>query len=227
MFVRGADRFLDPSRGPTITATIRVPDAQSPSGRELLLQDAGSPAGFEWVWQLTEAPGDLWRLRRPLARRLAGRLRGRQDSRIGGLAANALGDAHGSAAMLPLLGMGRDVPDGRLTLDGDALRLSWSVRPSRPFFEGLEATGRRVGAALGGRAFRLGGRFGRLVTVHPLGGCAMAHDPAHGVVGTDGQVFGAPGLYVADGSLLAGPVGPNPSLTISALARHVAHGMRA
>jgi cholesterol oxidase len=226
MFLRGADRYLDPSRGPTITATIRVPDADSPSGRELLIQDAGSPAGFEWLWQLSEAPGDLWRLRRPLGRRLAGRARGRRDARIGGLLADALGDAHGSAAMLPLLGMGRDVPDGRLTLDGDALRLSWRERPSRPFFEGLEATGRRVGAALGGRAFRLGGRFGRLVTVHPLGGCAMADDAAHGVVGTDGQVFGAPGLYVADGSLLPGPVGPNPSLTISALARHVAHGMR-
>jgi cholesterol oxidase len=227
MFLRGADRFLDPSRGPTITATIRVPDAQSPSGRELLVQDAGSPAGGEWLWQLlTETPGDLWRLRGRIARRLAARGRGGADSRVGELIASALGDTHASAAMVPLLGMGRDVPDGRMTLDGDALRLSWRERPSRSFFEGLEATGRRVGAALGGRVFRLGGRFARLVTVHPLGGCAMARDAEHGVVGSDGEVFGADGLYVADGSLLAGPVGPNPSLTISALARHVAHGLR-
>ncbi len=228
MFLRGADRYLDPSRGPTITATIRLPDAASPSGRELLLQDAGSPAGGEWLWQLlTETPGDLWRLRGSLARRLAARLRGRPDSRVGGLLADALGDAHGSAAMLPLLGVGRDVPDGRITLDGEALRVSWSERPSRAFFEGLEATARRVGAALGGRVRRPGGRFARLVTVHPLGGCAMAADAAHGVVGLDGQVYGAPGLYVADGSILAGPVGVNPSLTISALSRHIAHGMLA
>jgi cholesterol oxidase len=227
-FVRGADRYLDPSRGPTITATIRVPDAASPSGRELLLQDAGSPAAGEWLWQLaTETPADLWRLRGAVARRLVGRLRGRQDSRVGGLVADALGDAHGSAAMMPLLGMGRDVPDGRMTLDGEALRLSWTERPSRAFFEGLEATARHVGEALGGRVFRPGGRFARLITVHPLGGCAMAADAAHGVVGTDGEVFGAPGLYVADGAILPGPVGPNPSLTISALARHVAHGMLA
>jgi cholesterol oxidase len=33
-----------------------------------------------------------------------------------------------------------------------------------------------------------------------------------------GEVFGYPGLYVADGSVMPGPVGPNPSLTIAALA---------
>jgi cholesterol oxidase len=38
-------------------------------------------------------------------------------------------------------------------------------------------------------------------------------------------VFGHPGLYVADGSVMPGPVGPNPSLTIAALADRFAEGI--
>ena len=39
-----------------------------------------------------------------------------------------------------------------------------------------------------------------------------------GVVDSYGEVFGYPGLYVADGSAMLGPVGANPSLTIAAVA---------
>jgi Choline dehydrogenase and related flavoproteins len=79
--------------------------------------------------------------------------------------------------------------------------------------------------ALGGRMIRLGGRFARLLTVHPLGGCAMARDADHGVVNSYGRVFGSDGLYVADGSILPGPVGVNPSMTIAALAERIARRM--
>jgi cholesterol oxidase len=58
----------------------------------------------------------------------------------------------------------------------------------------------------------------RLVTVHPLGGCPLGRDEQEGVVNAYGEVFNYPGLYVADGSVMPGPVGPNPSLTIAALA---------
>jgi cholesterol oxidase len=46
----------------------------------------------------------------------------------------------------------------------------------------------------------------------------MATDCRGGVVDDHGEAFGHPGLFVADGSVLPGPVGPNPSLTIAALA---------
>jgi cholesterol oxidase len=221
-FVRGADRWLDPSTGPTITATAKVDDRMSPSGREFFLQDAGAPAASEWLWQVAELPADLWRLRRPLWRRLGARLRGNRDTSLGGVLSDALGTARESGAMLPLLGMGRDIPGGRMTLHGDALRVSWNDRESRAFFEGMEATGDAICRALGGRMWRPGGRFARLITVHPLGGCPMGATPREGVVDSLGRVFGADGLYVADGAIMPGPVGANPSLTIAAMAERIA-----
>jgi cholesterol oxidase len=204
LFLRGADRYLDPATGPVITASVHVPDAESPSGRGFLVQDAGAPAFSEWLWQGLELPSDLWRA---IRRRSAG---------------EALGTARESAAMVPLLGMGRDVPGGRMQLRGDRLELTWRSKASQAYFEGLEATARRLGDALGGRVLRLGGRFARLLSVHPLGGCAMGHSADEGVVDPFGAVFGCDGLYVADGSILPGPVGVNPSMTIAALAERIA-----
>ncbi|GMU33933.1 MAG: GMC family oxidoreductase [Planctomycetia bacterium] len=60
------------------------------------------------------------------------------------------------------------------------------------------------------------------VTVHPLGGAAMADSPEQGVTDSHGEVFGCPGLFVADGSLLPTPIGRPPSMTIAALAERVA-----
>jgi cholesterol oxidase len=207
LFLRKADRYLDPATGPVITASVSVPDAESPSGRGFLVQDAGAPAFSEWLWQGLEAPGDLWRALRRRA------------------PAEAFGTARASAAMMPLLGMGRDVPGGQMRLRGDRLVLTWRGTASRRYFEGLEATAQRLGDALGGRVFRLGGPLARLVSVHPLGGCAMGRSADEGVVDGLGRVFGCDGLYVADGSILPGPVGVNPSMTIAALAERIAEAM--
>ena len=53
----------------------------------------------------------------------------------------------------------------------------------------------------------------------------MSDTPAGGVVNDRGQVWGHPGLFVADSSILCGPIAANPSLTIAALAERVAEGM--
>jgi len=67
---------------------------------------------------------------------------------------------------------------------------------------------------------------GRVLTVHPLGGCPMADDVKSGVVNHLGQVFRAapakedvyPDLLVLDGSIVPVALGINPLLTITALA---------
>ena len=56
------------------------------------------------------------------------------------------------------------------------------------------------------------------VTAHILGGCAMSADRESGVINSNHQVFGYPGMYVVDGSAVTANVGVNPSLTITALA---------
>ena len=64
--------------------------------------------------------------------------------------------------------------------------------------------------------------FKRPFTVHPLGGAALADVPERGVVSPSGEVFGCPGLYVADGSVVPTSLGFHPVMTLSALAERTA-----
>lgn len=59
-------------------------------------------------------------------------------------------------------------------------------------------------------------------TAHILGGCAIAASREHGVIDASGEVFGHPGLYVMDGSVIGANLGVNPSLTITALSEYLA-----
>jgi cholesterol oxidase len=72
------------------------------------------------------------------------------------------------------------------------------------------------------------GEFGGVVlTVHPLGGCAMAERAQDGVVNHLGQVFSTkegdkvhPTLAVLDGAIVPTAIGTNPCLTIAALSEY-------
>lgn len=57
---------------------------------------------------------------------------------------------------------------------------------------------------------------------HPMGTCRMAETAARGVVDPYGRVFGYPGMYIADGSVLSGSTGTNPAITIAANAERIA-----
>lgn len=61
-----------------------------------------------------------------------------------------------------------------------------------------------------------------LITPHPLFGCGMETTRTNGVVDHKGEVFGYPGLYVADGAIVPRAIGLNPSRTIAALAERMA-----
>ncbi|MEJ2203191.1 MAG: GMC family oxidoreductase [Gemmatimonadota bacterium] len=63
--------------------------------------------------------------------------------------------------------------------------------------------------------------LGAPTTAHILGGCRMGATPAEGVVDSRGRVFGHPGLWVVDGSVIPVNLGVNPSLTITAVAEHI------
>src|SRR5699024_10205621 len=99
------------------------------------------------------------------------------------------------------------------------LHLSWDSDESKPYIDRMRETMEAIADGLGAR-YRENPTWylRKLITVHALGGCAVGTSKQDGVVDTTGQVFGHPGLHVADGSVLPGPTGPNPSLTIAALA---------
>src|SRR5207302_1523556 len=61
-----------------------------------------------------------------------------------------------------------------------------------------------------------------LTAFHPLGTCRMATEPGRRVVSPNHEVFGVPGLYVADGSVVPSSVAVNPQVTIMALATRAA-----
>ncbi|HEV8516319.1 MAG TPA: GMC family oxidoreductase [Candidatus Limnocylindrales bacterium] len=214
-------RIIEAGRGPTITAAVRFPDeVEGGDGRGFYLEDVGYPEFLNWMLQVVETPGALWRWRTIALRLLWALLRRERETDVSAEVAALLGDTRLSAGMMPLAGMGRDVPDGLLRLRGDRLEADWRIDRSDAYFRRVRGAMERFADALGG-SFRDNPlwHFGqRVITVHPLGGCPMGRDEREGVVSPYGEVYGYPGLYVADGSVMPGPVGPNPSLTIAALA---------
>lgn len=217
---------FDPTRGPTITSALREADrldtGDPRDGRGFYLEDAGFPSQMAWLAEGLNPLGWLgriWRLMKRFARKLAGT---DDDTDVSEELSGVFGSGDLAATLMPLLGMGRDVPDGTFDLAGahQRLRLTWSHARSRDYFDRLEAAARDVATELRGQ-FVLNPTthfFKRLVTVHPLGGVPMGRTAADGVVDAFGRVFGCDGLWVLDGSILPGPVGPNPALTIAAVA---------
>ena len=168
-------RIVDPGYGPVITSTARVPDAlDGGEGRGFYLQDAGYPQHLAWILHVLAAPQTLWHWRDHGWYLVKNWLRGSPDTDVTGHIADLLESAELSAGGLPLLGMGRDVPDGRMFLRKGSLDLDWKTEKSNAYFERLRTTSRGV-------AHSLGGRFAdnpiwflrRVITVHPLGGAPM------------------------------------------------------
>ena len=211
---------LDSAHAPVITSAIRVPDAlDGGEGRGFYLEDAGQPEFVSWMLQLLDAPASALE-QIPNLVKLAGHFLTHKDTDVGEEVSGLLGDASESAGFLPLLGMGRDIPEGIMSLQDGGLAIDWKKNgASKEYFERVREISKQV-------AEELGGTFldnpiwllSRVVTVHALGGCPMGRDEREGVVDAHGRVFNHPGLHIADGSVMPGPVGPNPSLTIAGLA---------
>jgi cholesterol oxidase len=214
-------RLIEPGYGPVITSTIRSKDElEGGTGRAYYVQDGGYPETINWLIDASDQPAGLTRLFRLLWRLIKLWLRLGGSSDIGADVARYIGRWPLSSTTLPLFAMGRDIPDGTMRLTGEGLLdVDWNKRRSNPTFEDVRSTGREIARVLDGRfKDNLPWHVGRVTTVHPLGGCPMGRDEQEGVVDSYGQVFGYPGFVIADGSVMPGPVGPNPSNTIAALA---------
>ncbi len=231
---------LGSTHAPVITTAVRVPDgvdnrdghagggadsggADSGADRGCYIEDAGYPGFAEWLVEAAQLGSGASRIVGTVYDLIRSRLTGEPSHQIGAMVGQLLGSGKVSAGSMPLLGMGRDIPTGRMSVRDDYLQIENYPADSRPYFE-------RLGQIMAELAGAMGGEFhqnplallSRVITVHPLGGAPMGTDVTTGVIDGWGEVFGHPGLYVADGAAMPGPVGANPSLTIAAFADRLA-----
>ncbi len=219
--IRWKPTNLDSANGPVITSAIHIPDqSEGGTGRGFYIEDGGNPEFVNWAVGAQPFPAALMRISRVAARIVSAKLFGSR-SRFGGELAELI-DPYASSSM-PMLGMGRDTPDGVMSLKNDDLAIAWTTKTSEQYFNEVESTMKRLAQAMGGK-LRLNplSSLNRVITVHPLGGCPMGEHRDSGVVDTFGRVFGHERLSIADGSILPGPVGANPALTIAALSERAA-----
>ncbi|HET6974975.1 MAG TPA: GMC family oxidoreductase [Pyrinomonadaceae bacterium] len=220
-------RRLDPGFGPVITSAIRVGDSldgNGAKGRGLYIEDAGLPYLFSWIAELSGLPGTIVRGLKFLKMRAKYRTGLNNDANLSAEIANLLGPATTTMSTLALIAMGRDFANGRLSLKGNLLACDWSQKKSQAYFDRVRNTGRAIAEALDGKYLDTPSYkyLHQVLTAHPLGGCPMGFTANDGIVNSEGEVFGYPGLYVLDGSVMPGPVGPNPSLTIAAISDRAA-----
>ncbi|MDJ0798506.1 MAG: GMC family oxidoreductase [Calothrix sp. MO_167.B12] len=226
-FALKANRKIDGSYGPVITSTIHMPDElDGGEGRGFYLQDAGYPDFVNWMLEMTEAPGNIRRQLFFILRWLWASIRktGLRDSNLSEEISQLLfGKTEISSTLLPLLGMGREIPDGIMKLrrdkkGKDRLDVTQNFENDRIYFQRLRQTMKDVAQQLEAQYIDNPIWFLRqTIAAHPLGGCPMGRNKDEGVVNSHGEVFDYPGFFIADGSVMPGPVGPNPSLTIAAL----------
>jgi cholesterol oxidase len=206
-------RVIEPSNGPTITAAINYLD--------------GSEGPRYWI----EDGGFFNLMRRAPARRA----QRRQRTLLARVAVERLQKMVAAvdpiAHVMPWFAQGMDSPDGRMGLrkrwilfGAKQLNLDWDVTQSRALIDTIVAKHKQLSHATGGVPLvpPTWQWAHDLITPHPLGGCCMGSNAADGVVDHRGEVFGHPGLFVVDGSIVPRPLGVNPSRTIGALGERAA-----
>lgn len=236
-FALDGQREINSTYGPVITQyTDHHLFADHKREQAFILQDASYPTHAAWAAALF-APfvsplQRLWSTCRQILDFTFNRAYpGRSSSRMGYLLQRLFShDLSQYSAVL--LCMGLDKANGAMRLNtAGYLEVDWPQASNRPLYDAILRLGDRFTRFIGGRHFLPLPTWlwpvRNNVTVHPLGGCALAESSESGVVsaqaGSRGQVFGYQGLYVADGSLVPTALGANPSATIAALAEWIAH----
>ena len=217
-------RDLEPWTGPDVTSVMRFFDAEP--GFTLAAPTFNRP-----VMEVLAALGQP----NPSALRAVAPLWGRLGALVPFLFARGLlskphrlpfTSPSNPAHTTNLFAIGRDNANGRVTWQSGRLDVAWDwAAENGALVERMTRAMAELAAAYGGRFAPLvtWAAFRRIVTVHPLGGCALAESPEHGVTSPEGEVHGHPGLYVADGSVIPTSLGFHPAMTIAAVAERVAH----
>jgi cholesterol oxidase len=121
---------------------------------------------------------------------------------------------------VPLIGMGADTGEAIARYEKGAMRVDYDPK-QQPIFEEIRVAIRALGDQSGLKTWAIK----KPITIHAWGGACLGPSPDRGVVDHKGEVYGNPGLFIADASALPAAAGTPPSLTIAAWAHHVADGL--
>ncbi len=218
-----ADRVVDPSQGPSITAYMDC----STENNQIVIEDLGFPDPFLWLLEgVIPSKNRFINTLRVLKNYLLESIGIRLGSSRIEVELERIFEGGHTSRMLPYLGMGTDAADGtlRLTQNGN-IDIDWRHRNSKAMFREMEQALKKLSADLNGRyKTSLLWRWPtkKLLTAHPLGGCTLSTSPQTGVVNELGEVWEYPNLYVADGAIIPTALAANPSATIGALAERIA-----
>lgn len=119
-----------------------------------------------------------------------------------------------------MYGMGIDSAQASVSYVRGRLRSDYDPR-REPVYEGLRAAFRLVSEASGSPMYPMR----KPLTPHAGGGARIGRTAQEGVIDHRGEVYGNPGLFVADASALPAAPGGPPAVSIAAWAHHVADGM--
>jgi cholesterol oxidase len=206
-------QVINPTQGPTITSAINFLDGSE--GPRFWVEDGGFFNLF-----VARALEPL----HPLVRAGLARFAVREFQKL-------FKEVDPLPRVMPWFAQGMDESDGEMRLrrrwilfGRKRLHLDWNARGAEAVIDATIAKHRQLSEATGGHAVvpPTWTLDKSLVTPHPLGGCCMGRDAADGVVDHRGEVFGHPGLFVVDGSMIPRSLGVNPSRTIGGLAERAA-----
>lgn len=193
-----------PHEGPTITSAIDFGDGAY-KGQKFWIEDGGYPNLLLNYFQ-------------------------QFDSKSARLISKALATIFDENVM-PWFAQGIDAGDGRLKLGRTwwkpwekKLKLDWNTKTNEPVFDAIFDMHHELSSVGNGKPLDspLWTIAKSVITPHPLGGCNIGTTSSNGVVDHKGEVFGHPGLYVADSAIIPKPIGRNPTRTIAALAERIA-----
>lgn len=119
-----------------------------------------------------------------------------------------------------IVGMGADTGLASARFENGRVEVDYDPK-QQPIFDNIREAFRTLETESGLKTWAIK----KPITIHQWGGACLGPTPDRGVVDHNGEVYGNPGLFVADGAALPAAVGTPPSLTIAAWAHHVADGL--
>src|SRR6185436_5230275 len=184
---------VDPSRAPAITSYLRADDTlddPAVNRRGFYIEDGGHPEFLNWLVEASQVPGIFRRAVHFAWNRLRSMLSQDPRSELSREISALFGKCDLASSSFPILGMGRDVADGEMSLNRRGfLAVKWDTQTTKSYLDALDAKMQEL-ARLIHADFKRNPvwYFKRVITVHPHGGCPMGHDPSDGFVDSYGRV---------------------------------------